>query len=112
MSEFERLVKLVRDLIPEKVTARGVVYKAMPPEDHQRMLRRKLVEEAIEYLEEPSVEELCDVLEVVEALAVIGHGITLNGLEFVRDDKHTERGGFVDGIGMYVTGSQLLRKRP
>jgi len=79
--------KLVRDKIP--LIAPGC-YKKF--EDCEKALRMKLVEEAIEYLLNPSVEELADVVEVV--------------LELVRREgtkvmdvilkKREERGGFKD----------------
>lgn len=99
-----RLVKLVRDNIGAVVGDSHVSYNSIPGEDAAfiRALRRKLVEEAIEYVEDPSISELADVLEVVYALAAIDLEVQRHELEARRADKHNELGGFEHGIGMYV----------
>lgn len=107
MSVQRRLVKLVRDRVPEVVPDGVVVYAQVSPELHRKWLRRKLLEEALEYLEDPTVEELCDVLEVVETLALVEHGISLADLEVLRDDKHQARGGFIEGIAMFVSTTEV-----
>ena len=102
MSDQERLLKLVRDNIPAYVGADCVVeYKPMSWEEHNKQLRKKLVEEALEYMEDPTDEELADVLEVVKALARGWHG----GFSYIEEEaavKEQQRGGFYEGIGMYA----------
>jgi len=57
--------KLVRDKIP---TVAPGAYVKCDGSERLEWLKKKLVEEALEFLIEPSVEELADVLEVVKAL--------------------------------------------
>lgn len=100
---MKKLVKLVRD----KIMPRGVEYVAVHDQiysenQHIRLLRRKLIEEAIEYLEEPSREELADVLQVVNDLVVIDLKSNMGRLETDRLEKYAHRGGFEDGTGMFI----------
>ncbi len=98
----DRLVKLVRDRIGHVVRDSTVSYR--PIEDREvaiKALRRKLVEEALEYMEDPCVGELADVLAVVHALALIDVGCGWMAVEEEADAKAAERGGFTDLVGMY-----------
>lgn len=94
--------KLVRDRIPEIIRARGdrpVTRVADSAEFHVR-LGDKLVEEAQKARDADrghQAEELADTLEVVYAMAD-QIGLTREGLEKIREDKATERGGFRDRI--------------
>ncbi|HEY0979436.1 MAG TPA: nucleoside triphosphate pyrophosphohydrolase [Candidatus Paceibacterota bacterium] len=67
MAQYE---KLVRDRIPEILDAKGVSYEQRVASDteYRTELIKKLVEEAHEFEEEGSIEELADVLEVIDAL--------------------------------------------
>jgi predicted house-cleaning noncanonical NTP pyrophosphatase (MazG superfamily) len=99
----KRFVKLVRDRIPQFVGDSTLVYE--PIIDHDKRidaLRRKLVEESIEYLMNPSAEELADVQEVIFALAHHDLSVGIEDIERTRVSKVQERGGFDDGLGMYV----------
>ncbi len=91
--------KLVRDRIPEVIEASGK-QALFHTADHDAMmeyLHEKLKEEAAEYLQSNSLEELADLLEVI-------HGITKcmgkawEEVEAVRLAKRQERGGFENGI--------------
>jgi predicted house-cleaning noncanonical NTP pyrophosphatase (MazG superfamily) len=66
-------IKLVQDHIGERLGGNGTItYEPCPDaETHVALLRRKLLEEAAEYLARPSVGELADVLEVVWSLALV-----------------------------------------
>jgi predicted house-cleaning noncanonical NTP pyrophosphatase (MazG superfamily) len=94
--------KLVRDLIPEIIRAKGeepITYRADAAE-YRRRLREKLAEEVDEFLtadDEDAPEELADVLEVVYALAA-DLGISRDQLEKLRQDKAAARGAFVNRI--------------
>jgi predicted house-cleaning noncanonical NTP pyrophosphatase (MazG superfamily) len=85
--------KLVRDKIPEILDKKGVSYekRLAGPEEYQAELIKKLVEEAQEFAEAGSKEELADVLEVIEALKLLPD---YAGVEEVRLAKRAERGGF------------------
>ena len=62
--------KLVRDNIPELIAGRGkkCIYHIADDREYNLKLREKLVEEAQEFLENPSEEEFADVLEVLDAI--------------------------------------------
>ncbi len=85
--------KLVRDGIPELLDSKGVSYekRVASLEEYKIELVKKLVEEAGEFAEVTSVEELGDVLEVIAALSALPE---YQDVEMVRQEKRAERGGF------------------
>lgn len=87
--------KLVRDLIPQIIEADGKtpVIRIMDDEEYLRELERKLNEEVQEYMQDGSIEEMADVLEVLRAIC-IARGHTLEELESIRKKKAEQRGGF------------------
>jgi predicted house-cleaning noncanonical NTP pyrophosphatase (MazG superfamily) len=63
--------KLVRDHIPEIIRSQGgdpQVRVLHDNTEYMRALREKLLEEVVEFEENPCIEELVDVMDVVEAL--------------------------------------------
>lgn len=91
--------KLVRDRIPEIILGKGKQCETKTIEGAELLsaLATKLVEEKDEFIEEPSVEELADILEVVYGL-IEHHETTLSEVERVRQKKREERGGFQKGV--------------
>ena len=93
--------KLVRDLVPQQLAAKGVAAQVSRYDDaaYLEALRAKLVEESIEYSaardDGDAVAELADVLEVVLALAAV-HGAGGADLEEARQAKLAARGGFTE----------------
>lgn len=87
--------KLVRDRIPEIIQAKGGTphVRRLGQKEFLEKLRHKLQEEVTEYLQEPSVEELCDIQTVVESLAE-QHGFSKQDLDAAVEQKKFERGGF------------------
>lgn len=87
--------KLVRDKIPEIITASGRTCSTeiLSEEDYLKMVDAKLDEELAEYHKDQNLEELADLLEVLYA-AVHARGYTIEQLERVRSDKLIQRGGF------------------
>ena len=87
--------KLVRDRIPEIISAAGktCTTEILSDADYLRMLDAKLDEELAEYHKDQNIEELADLLEVLRA-AAIARGYTLDELERVRAAKVEKRGGF------------------
>lgn len=87
--------KLVRDLIPQIIEADGKtpVIRIMDDEEYLCELERKLNEEVQEYMQDGSIEEMADVLEVLRAIC-IARGHTPEELENVRKKKAEKRGGF------------------
>lgn len=91
--------KLVRDKIPEIITQEGKYPETeiLNDEMYFKKLCEKLIEETNEYLENYDVNELCDILEVVYALANY-HGISKPILENMRKFKEEKRGAFQNKI--------------
>lgn len=60
----------MRDNIPNIIKAQGNVpmIRILSDDEYITYLNRKLKEETNEYLENNCIEELCDILEVVEAI--------------------------------------------
>lgn len=87
--------KLVRDNIPEIIEGTGhvPVVRTLDDKEYAEELRRKLMEEVAEYIDEPSTEELADILEVVYALGAL-HDASSDDLEVVRKSKAEKRGAF------------------
>ena len=87
--------KLIRDKIPEIIEAKGnkAIIEILNDENYQKYLDIKLGEELKEYLEDGSVEELADLVEVVYAL-IDYKGISREDFEKIRAAKVEERGAF------------------
>ena len=89
---YKKTNKLVRDKIPEIIESQGKrckVYVAVN-EDYQQRLKDKLLEEVYEFLEDPCVDELADIEEVLLAIAEINRW----DLSGARIAKNMLRGGF------------------
>lgn len=91
--------KLVRDRIPETITQSGRMphVRILDEKEMISCLEAKLVEETNEYIEDKSVEELADILEVIYALCEI-KGISKEQLERTRAIKEIARGVFKQRI--------------
>ncbi len=91
--------KLVRDKIPEIIKSAGKIpsCRILSEEDYLKELDKKLIEECNEYLDDNSLEELADVLEVLRAITE-ARGYSLEELEVVREDKAKKRGEFKEKI--------------
>ena len=65
--------KLVRDKIVENIknSGRNPSYRIIDNEEYLKELNKKLLEEAHEFVEENSIEELADVFEVIESIIKI-----------------------------------------
>lgn len=107
-----RLVKLVRDGIARHLGSQTVSYESIPNTSvHITELRKKLLEEVAEYLSEPCEEELADVLAVVRALALVDLRVEWSKITTLELSKHGDRGGFEEGIGMYVLTTATEHER-
>ena len=92
--------KLVRDKIPEaieKTEGRTANYKILNDKEYLQELDRKLFEEAHEFVEEHSVEELADLMEVISAI-MNARGLSLEEVEIARKTKSNKKGKFDDKI--------------
>ncbi len=96
--------KLVRDKIPNVLDRQGVKYKTHLLNSKQRAeeLNKKLVEEAKEFAEAPSLEERADIEEVLRAIDK-EHNFNPVTIEKARSNKHRQRGGFDKGIFLETT---------
>ncbi len=94
---MESYNKLVRDKIPNILDEKGVSYKKRiaSPEEYKVELIKKLTEETREFFDDPSSEELADVIEVIEALKKLPD---YTDIEEVRKKKAEERGSFAGRI--------------
>lgn len=87
--------KLVRDKIPQIIEAAGKKHHTHILDDKAYLtsLNQKLQEELDEYLEDESVEELADMVEVI--IAILNHKqVSLETFESIRKKKQEDRGAF------------------
>lgn len=97
-----RLVKIVRDDMERWLPDTAPVYRRIESaEVTRRELRKKLVEECAEYLLDPSVGELADLLEMLHALAAHDLGVVWTEVTREMMEKAGERGG-ISNMAMYV----------
>lgn len=92
--------KLVRDNIPDeinKVEGRKANYKILNDEEYLKELDKKLFEEAHEFVEEHSVEELADLAEVISAIMKI-KGVSMEKVIEARKMKNDKKGAFENKI--------------
>lgn len=91
--------KLVRDRIPEIIELEGRKphVRILDEKEMIKCLENKLQEEINEYVDERSVEELADILEVIYALCMI-KGVSREQLERAREIKEIARGAFNERI--------------
>ena len=91
------IIKLIRDKLTRDLKVKP---QQLSQEDHVAFLRRKLMEEATEYLLNPSLEELADIYEVVLCLAIVDLKLSPKQLRAAAVLKEELRGSFMHGIGM------------
>ncbi len=87
--------KLVRDKIPEIIRAKGMepVTRILDDKEYFKELVKKLREEVDEFSQDPSVEELADIKEVMIALRE-ALGADAGELEDIRRTKADKNGRF------------------
>ena len=90
--------KLVRDGIPRILERKNKVYsyRVATKEEYPEYLKKKLQEEVAEFIENPCVEELADIAEVLEALSFVV-GASSGVLGVTMRDKSAKRGRFSKG---------------
>lgn len=92
--------KLVRDKIPEEINKNGdrkANYRILENKEYLKELDKKLFEEAHEFIEEHSVKELADLIEVVSAI-MKANNISLEDVEKARKIKSEKKGKFENRI--------------
>lgn len=87
--------KLVRDNIPDNINKKGKKcnYRILDDDEYIKELDRKLLEEANEFLEEHSIQELGDLIEVILAIMEVKN-LSIKEVEEARNIKKCEKGGF------------------
>lgn len=87
--------KLVRDNIPQIISQNGqrAYVSTLDSSKYNIELRKKLCEEVKEYLDCEDIEELADIIEVVQALAVF-RGSTLDEVLKIKEKKAEKNGKF------------------
>jgi len=96
--------KLVRDNIPtiiEDDNKMTITY-ICDDEEYYLRLKKKLLEEVNEFIEDENIEELADILEVIYAIGK-HKGIPKEQLEAIRAKKVQERGAFDKKIVLLKT---------
>ena len=97
--------KLVRDKSPEKLTSKNIdaEYQSIKTNsDFYDCLLDKLNEEINEFLENDDIEELCDVVEVVDAILKF-RNISPEDFNKMRDAKNQKNGKFDQRIFLVST---------
>lgn len=87
--------KLVRDNIPDICLAnnQNPKYRALNDKDYKSALKKKLKEETKEYIRSDNLEELADILEVVDAIAV-SQGSSMDEILRIKESKANINGKF------------------
>jgi len=93
-----RYNKLVRDKIPNIIIQDGKQVKVHVAKDEEYLshLYLKLMEELMEFKDDPCEEEFIDILEVLEAIKEY-HKLDISDLEKMRLKKRKTKGGFSEG---------------
>lgn len=92
--------KLVRDKIPENIDnmkGRKSKYKILDDAEYLKELNRKVLEEANEFIEENSIEELGDLMEVLNAIMKL-KGYKLEEVNKIMKEKNEKKGAFENKI--------------
>lgn len=91
--------KLVRDRIPEIIRADGrkAIVRTLNDSEYLHHLLIKLNEEVGEFQEDLSIEEYCDVLEVLECIISVLK-FTDDDIQIVKDKKKRVNGSFRNKI--------------
>jgi predicted house-cleaning noncanonical NTP pyrophosphatase (MazG superfamily) len=91
--------KLVRDKILEIIESSGKDFKyhIADEKEYENLLVKKLQEEVEEFTENPCVEEIADILEVIESLIDI-LGYSKEEVLEIKEKKKNDRGAFNKGI--------------
>lgn len=101
--------KLVRDKIPQEINrmqGRRCKYRILDDEEYLKELNKKIIEEANEFIEEDSIEELGDLMEVINAIMQL-KGYSIEEVNKIREAKSVKKGIFKDKIFLeYVDEEQ------
>ena len=101
--------KLVRDKIPDIIREKGETPKIRiaEPDELDILLRKKIVEEAKEFLISGDTEELVDIQEAIDALLKLRKADPAL-IEIQRHSKLLVRGGFTKGYVLTMDQDEWL----
>ena len=105
--------KLVRDRIPENINSmegRKCNFKILKDDEYLKELDKKLFEEAHEFIEEHSIEELADLMEVIFAI-MKDRNISIEDIENARKIKNNKKGSFNDKIYLIDVEQEEIDER-
>lgn len=105
--------KLVRDRIPENINSmegRKCNFKILNNDEYLKELDKKLFEEAHEFIEEHSIEELADLMEVIFAI-MNDRNISIEDIENARKIKNNKKGSFNDKIYLIDVEQEEIDER-
>ena len=100
--------KLVRDKIPKNIDnepGRKSKYRILDDEEYLEELNKKVLEEANEFIEENSIEELGDLMEVINAIMQL-KGYKMEEVYKVMKAKVDKKGAFNDKIYLEYVDEQ------
>ena len=105
--------KLVRDKIPDQINCKGdrkANYRILSNEEYLIELDKKLFEEAHEFVEEHSVEELADLTEVINAIMKFKN-ISIDDVKDARKIKNNKKGKFKDKVYLIDVEQEQIDER-
>lgn len=100
--------KLVRDKIPENIDSelgRKSKYRILNDKEYLTELNKKVLEEANEFIEENSIEELADLMEVINSIMKL-KGYKMEEVHKVMKAKTDKKGAFNDKIYLEYVDEQ------
>lgn len=105
--------KLVRDKIVDKINSKDgnkASYRVLGDKEYIEELNKKLLEEANEFIEENSVEELGDVMEVIESIMRV-RNISWDEVREAQNIKREKNGGFKDRLYLESVEEDIVKGR-
>ena len=105
--------KLVRDKIPENINSikgKKCNYKILNDKEYLQELDKKIFEEAHEFIEEHSIEELADLMEVIFAI-MKARNISMEDVENARKIKNSKKGSFNDKVYLIDVEQENIDER-
>ena len=100
--------KLVRDKIPENIEkdiGKTCKYRVLNDEEYLVELNKKVIEEANEFIENNSIEELGDLLEVLNAIMKV-KGYKMDDVNTIMKEKQDKRGAFNNKVYLEYVDEQ------
>ena len=100
--------KLVRDKIPENIEkdiGKTCKYRVLNDEEYLSELNKKVIEEANEFIENNSIEELGDLIEVLNAIMKV-KDYKMDDVNTIMKEKEEKRGAFNNKIYLEYVDEQ------